>query len=183
MITSELLMRPLAREDLAQVCRWLAEPHVAKWWREPSDRTSVEAAYLPAIEGSDPTEVFVIEVSGRPAGLIERYLVADDPAWEHAIGATGAVNGVAAGIDYLIGDPTLTGRGYGTAAIAQFTSMTFARYPEAQSVVAVPQQANVASCRALERAGYSRWWEGMLDSDDPSDAGPAALYGIRRPSG
>ena len=47
-------------------------------------------------------------------------------------------------------------------------------------MVAVPQQANVASWRALERAGYTRWWSGQLDSDDPGDAGPAHLYGIRR---
>ncbi len=182
-MTSELAMRPLVREDLDRLCRWLAEPYVAKWWRDPSDLASVEAAYLPCIDGSDPTEVFVIEAAGRPAGLIERYLVADDPAWDHAIRATRAVEGCAAGIDYLIGDPALTGRGYGTAAISLFTDLTFRRYPQAGSVVAVPQQANIASCRALERAGYTRWWAGRLESDDPSDTGPAALYGIHRPAG
>lgn len=183
MITSAVAVRRLGREDLPLVCGWLAEPHVARWWRDPSDPDSVAATYLPAIEGSDPTEIFVIEVAGRPAGLIQRYLTADDPAWERALTATGAAGGVTAGIDYLIGDPGLTGRGYGTAAIALFTTMTFGRYPGAEAVVAVPQQANVASCRALERAGYQRWWEGMLDSDDPSDMGPAALYGIRRAGG
>ncbi len=115
------------------------------------------------------------------AGIIQRYLVDDEPAWARAVTATGVVSGPAAGIDYLIGDPALTGRGYGTAAITAFTSLTFGRYPEAESVVAAPQQANAASWRVLERAGYVRWWSGQLDSDDPGDAGPAYLYGIRRP--
>jgi aminoglycoside 6'-N-acetyltransferase len=177
---STLTFRPLERGDLPRLSRWLAEPHVARWWRDPTDLASVEAAYLPCIDGTDPAEIFIIEADGRPAGLIERYLVADDPAWDHAIRATGAVTGCAAGIDYFIGDPALTGHGYGTAAITQFTPMTFRRYPEAGSVVAAVQQANVPSWRALEKAGFTRWWSGQLDSPDPSDAGPAHLYGTHR---
>jgi aminoglycoside 6'-N-acetyltransferase len=172
--------RPITETDLPQLSRWLAQPHVAAWWRDPADLASVRREFLPAIEGVDPTEVFVIEVAGRAAGIIQRYLVDDDPDWARAIRATGAVSGCAAGIDYLIGEPALTGRGYGTAAIASFTGLTLQRYPQADAVVAAPQQANVASWRALARAGYSRWWSGQLDSDDPGDAGPAYLYGIRR---
>ena len=175
-----LRLRPLTREDLPRLSLWLAEPHVAHWWRDPSDLASVRASYLPCIDGTDPAEVFIIEAGGRAAGLVQRYLVADDPDWDHAVRATGAASGCAAGIDYLIGEPELCGRGYGTAAISVFTTLTFERYPQADAVVAVPQQANVASWRALERAGYRRWWAGRLASADPSDAGPAYLYGMRR---
>jgi len=176
-----LTVRPLTRADLSLVSRWLAEPHVAEWWRDPSDLASVVAAYLPCIDRTDPTEVFVIEVAGQAAGLIERYLVADDPEWNRAMRATGAVTGCAAGIDYLIGEAPACGRGYGTAAISLITALTFRRYPRADAIVAAPQQANVGSWRALERAGYQRWWSGLLESSNPSDAGPAYLYGIRRP--
>ena len=175
-----LTVRPLTRDDLPRLSRWLAEPHVAEWWRDPSDPASVAAAHLPCLDGTDPAEIFVIEAEGRAAGLIERYLVADDPAWDRAMRATGAVTGCAAGIDYLVGEPGLTGRGYATAAISLFTALTFRRYPQAGAIVAVPQQANVASWRALARAGYRRWWGGQLESSDPSDAGPAYLYGVRR---
>ena len=176
----QVTTRPLTGNDLVQVSRWLAEPHVAAWWKDPADLASVQQEFLPSIEGDDPTEMFIIEVAGRAAGLIQRYLVDDDPDWARAMQATGAVSGCAAGIDYLIGDSELTGRGYGTAAIATFTGLTLERYPQADAVVAAPQQANVASWRALARAGYTRWWSGQLDSDDPGDAGPAYLYGIRR---
>ena len=147
-----LTVRPLTRDDLPRLSRWLAEPHVAEWWRDPSDPASVAAAHLPCLDGTDPAEIFVIEAEGRAAGLIERYLVADDPAWDRAMRATGAVTGCAAGIDYLVGEPGLTGRGYATAAISLFTALTFRRYPQAGAIVAVPQQANVASWRALAQA-------------------------------
>jgi len=179
--SSGVTLRPLAEADLPRLARWLAEPHVAQWWRDSADLTSVRAQYLPAIEGTDPTEIFVIEVAGQPAGLIQQYLVADEAEWAQAIEATGTASGNAAGIDYLIGEPALTGHGHGTAAIVAITARAFGRYPEADVVVAAPQQANPASWRALERAGYQRWWSGQLESDDPGDAGPAYLYGIRRP--
>jgi aminoglycoside 6'-N-acetyltransferase len=177
----EVTLRPLTEADLPLVARWLGQPHVARWWHDPADLESVRAQYRPCLTGADPTEVFVIEVAGQPAGLIQQYLVADEPDWARAVEATGTASTNAAGIDYLIGEPTCTGHGHGTAAIRAITARAFDRYPGADVVVAAPQQANVASWRALERAGYQRWWDGQLDSDDPSDAGPAYLYGIRRP--
>ena len=47
--------------------------------------------------------------------------------------------------------------------------------------MAVPQAANYASRRALEKSGFSLVDERRLDSDDPSDAGPSAVYALTRP--
>jgi hypothetical protein len=33
----------------------------------------------------------------------------------------------------------------------------------------------------LEKSGYRLVWTGMLDSDDPSDSGTAAMYVLDRP--
>jgi aminoglycoside 6'-N-acetyltransferase len=174
-------LRPLTEADLPLVSRWLAQPHVARWWRDPADLESVRTQFRPCLTGADPTEVFVIEVAGQPAGIIQQYRVDDEPEWARAVAATGAVTANAAGIDYLIGEIAHIGRGHGTAAISAITARAFGRYPDADVVVAAPQQANVASWKALERAGYQRWWAGQLESDDPGDAGPAYLYGVRRP--
>jgi aminoglycoside 6'-N-acetyltransferase len=171
-------------DDLPLVSRWLAEPHVAQWWREPSDLADVREKYLPCLEGRDPTELFLIERGGSAIGFIQRYLVADDPEWERALRATGAADaGQAVGIDYLIGDPALTGKGIGSAAIREFTAVAFRRYPQAVSVLVDVSQANRPSWRALERAGYTRCWAGLLDSSDPSDEGPSYLYRKRRDPG
>ena len=167
--------RLLQRDDFPLVGRWIAAPHVQRWWTEPSDAASVEARYGPSVDGGDPTRVFLIEVHGQPIGLIQRYRNRDTPEWDRAVGIAAA-----AGIDYLIGETDWIGRGVGAAAIRAFTATVWEAYPEVEVVTAAPQQANVASWRALERAGYARVWAGTLDSDDPSDGGPAFVYACTR---
>jgi aminoglycoside 6'-N-acetyltransferase len=170
-------LRPATRADFPMIAGWLGQPHVARWWVHPPSVEFVEEYYGPAIDGTDPTELFIVEVDGRAAGLIQRYRHDDNPEWDAAVGVPSA-----AGIDYLIGEPDLVGRGIGTAAIAAFVPMVFARYPDLDRVVAVPQQANVGSWRILEKAGFRRVWAGTLDSDDPSDSGPSYVYAIDRPA-
>ena len=53
---SPVALRPLAESDLIQVSRWLAQPHVARWWQDPADLESVRAQYRPCLSGADPTE-------------------------------------------------------------------------------------------------------------------------------
>ena len=165
--SERISFRPLALDDLRLVQRWLAEPHVARWWRSSATEEHVRAEYEPCIAGTDPTEVFVIELDEAPIGLIQRYLLADYPDWARALGiAEGA------GIDYLIGEGRFTGTGIGTRCIRAFTQHVFERYPEAPLVTADPQQDNAASWRALEKAGFERVFAGQLESDHPSDSGP-----------
>jgi aminoglycoside 6'-N-acetyltransferase len=87
----------------------------------------------------------------------------------------------AAGIDYLIGEPDLVGRGVGSAVIAAFSPLVFQWRP-VETIVVTVQQANVASWRILEKAGYQRIWSGELESPDPSDDGPEHVYLLTRPA-
>jgi RimJ/RimL family protein N-acetyltransferase len=173
-------LRGMRHDDLATFVGWLDQPHVRQWWPSPVGEQA-HAEYAASIDGADPTDVFVIEHGCRPVGMIQRYRVDDYPEWAKALPDEVDV-GVAAGIDYLVGVPELTGRGIGTAAIRQATSMTFDWWPDVTTVAVAVQQANPHSWRALERAGYARVWDGLLDSDDPSDAGPAYLYLCARPA-
>jgi aminoglycoside 6'-N-acetyltransferase len=167
--------RPLEDADLPRLAGWLALDFVQQWWREPSDLPSVVSKYGTRVGAEGDAEVFIIEVEGRPAGMIQRYRLDDHPDWAAALQITDG-----AGIDYLLGDPELLGRSVGSAAIIRFVPEVFAAYPEVDVVVAVPQQANVASWRALEKAGFTRRWSGIIDSDDPSDNGPAHVYTVDR---
>ncbi len=172
--------RRLERRDLPLLSHWLGSPHVATWWRDDCDPASVEAAYAPRLDGRDPTEVFVVEADGEPIGVIQRYRIADYPEWERSVAAGGAP-GPAAGLDYFIGDETLTGRGLGGRIIAGFAEDTWRRYPDVAAIVVAVQQANRRSWRALEKAGFEPHWAGTLDSDDPSDEGPVFMYVRHRP--
>jgi aminoglycoside 6'-N-acetyltransferase len=165
-------------EDLPLLLRWFRQPHVCAWWRdEPDDLPAVEAEYGACITGDDPTELFIVEESGRPIGMIQRYRFADEPEWMTAFAGIIDVT-ESAGIDYLIGEPEAIGRGLGTEAIATMTAMVWSWRPVTSIVVNV-DQANPASWRVLEKAGYTRVWSGELDSPDPSDAGPQYVYVIK----
>lgn len=170
--------RPLAAVDLPLLARWQSQPHVARWWRQSSDLATMTTKYLPRIKGEVDTEVFVIVLDGRPVGLIQRYRHRAHPEWDRAVGIADA-----AGIDYYLGEPETVGRGIGSQAIRVFARDTLAHYADVHCVVAAPQQANVASWRALEKAGFVREWAGILDSDDPSDEGPAYIYVLRLEEG
>jgi len=167
--------RPLDREDFVMLSAWLASAHVAAWWRDPSDLETIESEYGPAIDGKDPTEVFVVERYGEPIGLIQRYLVSDNPTYGHAL-EPAATPGDAAGIDYLIGDEHLLGKGIGSEMIDLFCEETFARYRDCSVLTVAVQQVNRRSWRALEKAGFVRRWAGMFDSGHPSDEGPSFVY-------
>ena len=70
--------RPLTRADLPDVVTWQSRPHVARWWSdEASDVAGAEAHYGPALDGDDPTRMWVLEVNGRSVGMLQDYLVGD----------------------------------------------------------------------------------------------------------
>jgi aminoglycoside 6'-N-acetyltransferase len=140
--------RPMTRADLPVVHEWLNRDHVSRWWRDSSRFEQVEARYGPAIDGHEPTQMFVIEIDGEPAGTIQTYLVSDYPEW------IGDEPGVA-GVDLLIADEERTGRGLGTRVLTEFTRQVVFANPDVTACVASPDVRNHASKRAFEKAGFS----------------------------
>jgi aminoglycoside 6'-N-acetyltransferase len=175
-----LSFRSLARQDFSLLSQWLSAPHVRKWWREDFDEAAVEQRYGPAVDGRDPTELFVIERDGNSIGFIQRYLLEDNPEWQNSLAVAGSPND-GAGIDYVIGPETLIGQGLGPEIIDLFVEDTWTRYPKITAVVVSVSQDNIRSWRALEKAGFHRLWSGALVSDDPSDADASHVYVIDRP--
>lgn len=158
----------------------MAAPHVLPWWREDPSATAVAARYGPSADGDDPTEIFIVELGGSAIGMVQRYRFADNREWQEDLQGTGTPHD-AAGIDYLIGEASLTGRGLGTEVVRRFALDTLDRYPEVPAVVASVDQRNRRSWRALEKAGFVRAWSGRLEARDPSDRGPMHLYVLARP--
>lgn len=172
--------RPLLVADLLLVAEWLAQDHVRRWWPEPQGLAAVREEYLPRIAGSHSTEMFVAQWNGDDVGLIQRYRIYAHPDWAEALRAAGVDAVAAAGIDYFVGEPTVVGRGVGSKMIGAFSRLVLVQMPDVDSIVVTPQAANGASCRVLEKNDYVLVWTGKLASDDPSDAGPSALFVRRR---
>ena len=150
MIKPSISFRPLERSDFPLLQEWLSAPHVAAWWNERLDLRGVEAKYGPRVDGTEPTHVFVIEQESRPVGWIQWYLWSDYP--EHA-GHLGAEPD-SAGIDLAIGELGMTGLGLGPTAIREFVGQVVFSNPETRAVVSDPEESNLRSLRAFEKAGF-----------------------------
>lgn len=174
--TPRIAFQPFTRADLPQLATWLESPHVARWWpREDNSLAALDEHYGPAIDGTDPSRLFLILANDAPVGFCETYLHADNPEWDRTIALPNV-----AGIDYLIGAPELCGRGLGTAVISSFCNLVFDLYPQVGGIASVPQAANAPSRRVLEKNGFRLVDVRLVESDDPGDSGPAAIYYLER---
>jgi aminoglycoside 6'-N-acetyltransferase len=138
---------PLRREHLPLLRDWLGREHVRRWWRDGGESANHAED---ALAGRDATEYFLIVLDGQPVGMIETYLVSDNPDW----GATIGEGEGAAGLDLFIGEEDAVGRGLGPQVLAQFVrDVVFAR-PGTRAVVATVEEPNRRSWRAFEKAGF-----------------------------
>jgi RimJ/RimL family protein N-acetyltransferase/catechol 2,3-dioxygenase-like lactoylglutathione lyase family enzyme len=167
---ADISFRPLRVIDFDMLVEWFADPVVARWWNQPAELDSVSAKYLPRIDGTgDPTSMWIAEVDGEPAGLLQHYRHTDYSAHDAAVGVPNAV-----GIDYLLG-ARHRGRGLGGPILRAFARLALEQQPDAAVCVATPAIDNAASCAVLERAGFVRSHECQ-----PPDEPPAAVYVIDR---
>jgi aminoglycoside 6'-N-acetyltransferase len=142
--------RPLTASDLPLLYEWLQREHVQRWWTDRETYDKVVQHYLPAIEGSEPTDLYLILSQDRPAGFIQTYVVSDYPEYRELV----AVEDGVAGVDLLIGKPELTGHGLGSKALQRFVFDVVFSDPEIHACIADPAAENVASLRAFEKAGF-----------------------------
>ncbi len=171
--------RRLTDDDLPMLHRWLNEPGVVRWWE--GDDVSWEGVVAQYGSGRDDpgTEHWIAVVDGHDAGWIQCYAWADDPeeAEAQAHLALG-VEPTAAGIDYLVADPAGRGAGVGSTMIRAFVDeIVFGQHPGWTQASAGPYEANTASWRALEKAGFRL--AGVYEDDD----GPCRVMVIDRKVG
>ena len=176
-----LSFRRLARADFALLARWLRTPHVARWWNHETSPAALERDFGPTIAGDDPADVFVVSLHGHPIGLIQRYTFADNPDYATELAALAAVPAAAWSMDYFVGEPARLRSGLGSAMLRALVRATWHDAPDAPAVIVPVVAANVASWRALERAGFRRVAEGPLTPDNPVDDNAHYVYRIDRP--
>jgi aminoglycoside 6'-N-acetyltransferase len=170
----EVELRALRRTDFPLLARWLAEPLVARWWAHESTPEAVERDFGPSVDGADATAVYVGwapfgGTPARPFGLVQVYPIGAYPEYLEELTPVCPVPPGALSIDYLVGEPDARGRGLGAGLIAAAVARGFADHPGASDVLVPVAAGNVASWRALERAGAREYAVGELTPDNPAD--------------
>lgn len=138
--------------DLVDLVRWRSADHVVRWYGAPlADVDAARRLYARRLRGESPTRMWVARNLGRAIGFVQDYPVA---AYEDL--AVKVADDQAIGFDYLIGEPSLVGRGLGTAMIWSFLRDVLCRdYPDAPRFMASPDHRNSRSLRALAKCGFT----------------------------
>jgi aminoglycoside 6'-N-acetyltransferase len=139
---------PLTEAELGLLREWLGREHVRRWWREPIEQEVEERRA--AIAAGGPSEYYLIVLDGSPVGMIQSYLASDYPDWEAVVQVGPGV----AGVDLLIGEEDLIGRGLGPRVLAEFARRIVFADPEVHALVATVEEANRRSWRAFEKSGF-----------------------------
>ncbi|GAA5534707.1 GNAT family N-acetyltransferase [Deinococcus aluminii] len=140
---------PLAPAHLPLLHRWLQEGHVRAFWDDGERTADAVRAHYFRVGWDVPG--FVFRVDGRAAGFIQRERVT--PGHEFARWA--APEGETWGVDLLIGEADLTGRGLGAAVIQAFLAHLQAERPALHRVLIDPSPANTRAVRAYAKAGFT----------------------------
>jgi aminoglycoside 6'-N-acetyltransferase len=164
-----ITFRRVTRADFSLLASWLAAPHVARWWNHEFTAEAVERDFGDSVDGVEPNEDYLALLDGRPFGLVQFCHYADYPEYIDELSTVLPVPAGAVSIDYLIGDPALTGQGWGTEMIRAFTDRIWHTDPTATCVIVPVASANAASWGALLRAGFRLVARGDLTPDNPID--------------
>jgi RimJ/RimL family protein N-acetyltransferase len=146
-VTARLLLRPLQREDGAQLLRLIDNWNVARWlgavpwpYRAEDMIEFIEKIALPRRNGPKP--VFAIVLAGLPIGVIE--------CCAHSDVAAPLSN--AADLGYWLGEP-YWGEGYMSEAVAAVVERAFAA-PDAALIRSGVFEGNTASLSVQQKLGF-----------------------------
>ena len=177
----EFSFQPLQRSDFSMLSGWLATPHVSRWWADDPAEDAIESDYGGVIDGTEPCEVFIAYLDNAPVGLIQRYSFDEYPQYIEELAPIMQVPDHAYSIDYLLGPPLLLGKGFAVAMIQEFVAAIWRLESFPTSVIVPVNTANIASWRALERAGFYRVASGNLTPDNPIDDPAHYIYQVDKP--
>jgi aminoglycoside 6'-N-acetyltransferase len=126
-----IVLRPIAAGDVAELVRIHTTPEVVRWWDVPDDD-------FPWTDDPDETRL-TIEVDGAVAGMIQFYEELE-PKYRHA------------NIDVFV-DPALHGRGVGTEAVRRVVRLLIDERGH-HRITIDPAVENRAAISAYEKVGF-----------------------------
>ncbi len=168
--------RPVTADDFPLVGRWLAQPHVARWWAHETSPEAVERDFGPTLRGEEPAEDLIALLDGRPLGLCQRSFWHAYPEEVAEFAPFVVVPPDAMTIDYLVGSPDDVGRGLGSALVRALAEDTLAAHPACGQLLVPVVAGNVASQRVLEKAGFVFVTVARAAPDNPVDPPEHRVY-------
>jgi aminoglycoside 6'-N-acetyltransferase len=156
-VTALYEIRQAVAADLDRLTGWRAQPHVSRWWGDPSIEPEAEKL------GDARVAMWIVTLSERPFAFIQDYAVSDWSPHHFDHLPRGS-----RGMDLYIGEADMLGAGHGPAFVRQHVDALFARGVPAIGID--PHPDNAAAIGAFEKAGFAiagapldtRWGRAVL---------------------
>ncbi|PWW00535.1 aminoglycoside 6'-N-acetyltransferase [Hoeflea marina] len=166
---ARISFRPVTRDDLPLLGRWMETAHWRQWWGEAETELG---QIRDMVEGRDTTRPFLFLLDDRPAGYIQIWYVGDhlcepfltQAPWMRNVPADSV------GVDLSIGEAADLSRGLGSAALGAFVRRLVAEGHD--SIIIDPDAANARAVRAYEKAGFRPF---LVSPDPGGNAAQATL--------
>ena len=146
-----LEIRLLNDSDVQTVETWLNKDHVKKWYEVPG-LCSIDDWVAEIKERNDEYRFithFIAELDKYPIGFCQYYRCTDvEEDWNENIPLDGTYS-----IDYLIGDESFIGKGFGKSMIALLVDKVFS-LQDAEKIIVRPDNDNYASNQSLLSVGF-----------------------------
>ncbi len=139
-------LRTMSVADLPIFQKWLAVPHVAKWYHHPLD-------WVDEVQKQDQEfcwiHHFIVEQEGVPIGFCQYYACKDsDELWEGYTALGGSYS-----MDYFIGETEYLRKGIGKQMVEALLS-EISLHSDLERIVVQPEPENEASCGLLLSCGF-----------------------------
>ncbi len=145
---TKLTFRAMTADDIPHLRRWLAEPHVSRWFT-PDHADWLAATVVDPI----PAHPHIVSYDAQPIGLIIWEYLSDFPEVAELYGVT---DNCTINCDVFIGEPQFIHQGLGAPMIKRFLKDLTTRESRITRCVIDPHLENKAAIRAYEKAGF-RW--------------------------
>jgi RimJ/RimL family protein N-acetyltransferase len=133
---------------VALVAGWMAEPHVAAFWRQDWPE-AVWADEVRRQRAGTHSRPWVVSLDGAPVAYVEVYRVACDViALHHPVAPHDL------GVHIAVGDPVRVGRGLGRRLLADVAEALLAADPACGRVLGDPEATHDVARRAFAAAGF-----------------------------
>jgi len=140
--TDGLIIRPMKKEDVPALKEWMSDKSIYTYWGKGPSKAEINPEIL-FIKDEKPSKSFhlgiALKETDKVVGDLWIYLIEKDRMASVAIRLSKAVHGC----------------GYGTEALNAITRFCF-EHTELQRIWTEVDVRNVASCRILEKCGYTK---------------------------
>jgi RimJ/RimL family protein N-acetyltransferase len=146
---NKIHLRPFTDSDIPLFTEWLNKPYIKKWydpideWLEEVKNRRGKFKWL---------HHFIVICDEKPIGFCQYYDCYDSRKYEDWNGRIFDAPGEVYTIDYLIGDESFLGKGYGKELIRILTYLAFSL--GAKEIIVDPDKKNAQSNGVLRANGY-----------------------------